>query len=358
MIFKFHYFLIILFLAILLTTHYPLLNSVAFADTGGVTLTVTVSTSAVCGNGIAETGEQCDGSNLAGATCVSRGYTGGSLSCNTNCTFNTSSCTSAAPSSGGGGGGGGGGSIITSSVGNSTVIFSGRAYPKSTVTLLKDAQVAASTIAGPDSNFTITLNNLSAGNFIFSLYGEDKDGQRSNTFSFTVSVTANVTTNVGGIFIAPTIAVDKSMVKRGDNIAIFGQAAGAADIIIVVNSDEEFYGKTVSDKDGVYLYNFDTTFLDYGSHTTKSKASIGNLAVSNFSQLLTFNVGTQNIAAPKIVKKVLKGDVNNDGRVNLVDFSIVAYWYRRANPPAKVDLNSDGKIDLIDLSIMAYYWTG
>jgi len=352
---KFQYFLIFFIFAI-----FSVYNTV-LADSGGVSLTVTVSEAAVCGNSAVETGEQCDGSDLGGATCVSRGYTSGSLSCNSNCTFNVSSCTSAAPStpsSGGGGGGGGGGGAAIISAPSTAVVFSGRAYPKSTVTLLKDAQIAASTIAGPDSNFQITLSNLSAGNYIFSIYGEDKDGIRSSLFTFSVSVTSGVTTNVGGIFIAPTIAVDKSEVKKGDNVAIFGQAASLADVVISVNSDEEFFGKTVADKNGIYLYNFDTSLVDYGSHTTKSKAAIGNQLISSWSNLINFKVGTKNVLAPKSIKKVLKGDVNNEGRVNLIDFSIVAYWYKRPSPPAKVDLNGDGKVDLIDFSIMAYYWTG
>jgi hypothetical protein len=41
-----------------------------------------------------------------------------------------------------------------------------------------------------------------------------------------------------------------------------------------------------------------------------------------------------------------------------VDFSVVAYWYKRTGPPANVDLNKDGRVDLIDFSIMAYNWTG
>lgn len=352
---KFRYFLIFLFFPILLSTFYFLLSSSVLADGGGVTLTVTVSAS--CGNGVVGTGEQCDGSNLAGATCVSQGFASGTLSCNANCTFNTSSCVSAlvsAPS----GGGGGGGSIITSSIGNSIVVFSGRAYPKSTVTLLKDAQVAASTIAGPDSNFTITLTNLSAGNFIFSVYGEDKDGQRSSAFSFTVSVTANVTTNVGGIFIAPTIGVDKSEVKKGENVAFFGQTLPNAKVLITINSDENFFAEAVATSDGVYLRQFDTTPLEFGSHSAKSKSMAIDGFISSFSSAAGFIVGTQNIAAPKIVKRVLKGDIQSDSRVNLVDFSIVAYWYKRPSPPAKVDLNGDGKVDLVDFSIMAYYWTG
>ncbi len=52
-----------------------------------------------------------------------------------------------------------------------------------------------------------------------------------------------------------------------------------------------------------------------------------------------------------------KGDVNGDGKVNLVDFSIMAYWYKRADPPASIDMNGDDKVDLKDFSIMASYWT-
>ena len=48
---------------------------------------------AVCGNGVKESGEQCDGSDLNSATCVSRGYDRGTLSCKADCTFDTSSCS-------------------------------------------------------------------------------------------------------------------------------------------------------------------------------------------------------------------------------------------------------------------------
>jgi len=105
------------------------------------------------------------------------------------------------------------------------------------------------------------------------------------------------------------------------------------------------------------LYNFDSSFVEYGTHYTKSKASIGNQAISNFSNVISFKVGTKNIAA-ELTKAAVKGDTNGDKRVNLVDFSITAYWYKRSSPPANIDLNVDGKIDLIDFSIMAFYWTG
>ncbi|MFC1482168.1 RCC1 domain-containing protein [Myxococcota bacterium] len=47
-----------------------------------------------CGNGQAEPslGEQCDGQDLEGESCQSLGFLGGTLACSTSCTFNTSAC--------------------------------------------------------------------------------------------------------------------------------------------------------------------------------------------------------------------------------------------------------------------------
>ncbi len=252
-------------------------------------------------------------------------------------------------------GGGGVGITVTG------VNFSGRAYPNSTVTLLKDAQVTATTVAGPDSNFQINISGLSGGNYFFSVYSEDNNGVRSSLLTFPVSVTSGATTNVSGIFIAPTIAVDKSEVKRGDNIAIFGQSTLNANIIISVNSDQEIFATTSSDKNGVYLYNMDTSVLEIDKHTAQSKSSL-NGNISSFSSPVSFLVGDKNVPVSKVTCPV-KGDLNGDCHVNLVDFSIAAYWYHRIlsgtfKAVEKSELNGDGKIDLTDFSIMAYYWTG
>lgn len=49
----------------------------------------------VCGNGIVEGTEDCDVNNLNGATCATQGFAGGTLTCATGCTFDTSGCFAA-----------------------------------------------------------------------------------------------------------------------------------------------------------------------------------------------------------------------------------------------------------------------
>ncbi len=275
------------------------------------------------------------------------GYSGYSNEANAT----TQSPSSSPPSSGGGGGGGGGYFPPSTSA-----TFTGRAYPNSEVTVLKDGQVIASTIAGSDSLFSVSVSGLSGGNYIFSIYSEDLNGNRSSLLTFPVSVTAGAATQISGIFIAPTIAVDKTQVKQGDNLAIFGQTSPASQVTITVASDDEIFKQVPADKNGVYLYNLDTSVLDMGDHAARAKASLLD-ALSPQSSAVGFIVGTKTVLAVKN-QKTLKGDSNNDGRVNLIDFSVMAYWYKRAKPPASVDLNGDGKVDLIDFSILAFYWTG
>lgn len=56
--------------------------------------TPTPEASPSCGNGIIDAGEdeECDGTNLGGATCISLGNTGGTLVCDEDCLFDDTNC--------------------------------------------------------------------------------------------------------------------------------------------------------------------------------------------------------------------------------------------------------------------------
>jgi len=298
----------------------------------------------LCGNNTIETGEQCDGSDLDGQTCVSRGYDGGALNCKPDCTFDISGCTSSPPPSGGGGG-----STVPLPV-STDVVIKGKAYPLSSITVLQDGRVAATTIADSQANFTVGITDMTPGIYTFSAWALDKQGRRSITFSFTTNIAKDMTTTISGIFLPPTIELSKALLQKGETFNVLGQTAPGSDISIFVNSPE-IVKKTQAGADGTWFYAFDTTLLEEGSHTARAKATSPEGLLSTFSQTLAFSVGKETTGVTK------KADTNKDGKVNLVDFSILLYnWGVPKNPDA--DLNNDGKVNLVDFSIMLYWWTG
>ncbi len=306
-----------------------------------------------CGNAIREVGEECDGTDLAGESCTSKGFSSGVLSCTLSCTFNTTACTQTVSSSGSTGG--------VQSTG-AQVILAGSAYPNSRVTVLKDAQVIASTVADDRAHFQVIASNLSAGRYMFSLYSEDVKGNRSSVRNFPLTLTKNILNKIDSIFLSPTLSGDKVQVRRGDPVVFFGQSSPIADVTIEVNSSDPHFVKTAAGKDGVYLYNFDTSVLELGQHHAKARSTAEQI-ISPQSSAYGFTVGTTNVFAPASTTCGTKGDLNNDCHVNLVDFSIAAFWYEKVLSPAfssreKAHLNGDGKVTIIDFSIMAFHWTG
>ncbi len=245
---------------------------------------------------------------------------------------------------------------------NTSVRFSGYAYPLSQVDVLQDAKLVVSTIAGPDAKFDVVLTNLNEGSFVFSLRSSDEAGRSSPLFTFPLYITAGATTHVSGIFLAPSITTDKKIVKRGEIIQVLGKATPNSKVTIAISSEQKHFRQAQSNQDGFYLINFDTTVLSPGEHLAKARAEQNNL-ISPWSNLVRFDVGEVTINRETGGCLSKKGDFNCDSRVNLIDFSILAYWHNRplSDDFAQLEaefLNGDGKIDLVDFSILAYYWTG
>lgn len=63
-----------------------------------------------------------------------------------------------------------------------------------------------------------------------------------------------------------------------------------------------------------------------------------------------------------VKKTYSKGDLNEDGKIDLVDFTVALFWRDRSftkefSEKERRYLNGDGKIDLTDFSIIAFYWS-
>jgi hypothetical protein len=85
-----NYLKTITFTAVILFTSASIAITLAQANSStSINATVRIS---VCGDGIVEGSEDCEGSDLNSKSCDSLGYSGGSLTCDISCSFDTTSC--------------------------------------------------------------------------------------------------------------------------------------------------------------------------------------------------------------------------------------------------------------------------
>ena len=246
----------------------------------------------------------------------------------------------------------GGGGAITPT-GFATVVFKGKAYPGSYVTILRSGVVATTLSADPAANFESTLTGLPAGLWTFGLWSEDKEGRKSLTLSFPAAITAGTITTFSGLFLPPTIDLDTTVLEKGEILNIFGYTYPESEVNVFINSETEIVKKVKADNSGGWLFALDTSIIEGGDHSARSKAVSPESEISPFSQSLNFKVLRE--GEERICQRV---DLNFDGKVNLIDFSILLYFWEQSNPSnICADTNSDGRVDLVDFSIMMYYWT-
>jgi hypothetical protein len=253
------------------------------------------------------------------------------------------------PPSGGGGGG----------VGNynANLSVSGVAYPNSVVTLLKDGQIIATTTSNPSGQFSFYQNNLNGGTYNFSLYAMDANNELSPSLNFIQTLTGSTTTAVDNLIIGPTIKLSHTAAKQGETVSVVGFAAPASQVALTLTGP---VGKTFqvnSGQNGSYAFTLNTADLSKGEYDVFTRVKVGN-DFSSTSLIKKFTVGDANVVTPPGECK--RSDFNCDGKVNLVDFSIMLYFWDSTefskNP--SVDIDKSGRVGLRDLSIMLYDWTG
>ena len=246
-----------------------------------------------------------------------------------------------------GGGGGGARPQVPELEGLGSVVLQGKAYPNALVTILRNGAVNASLKANVDGTFIRTFTNVPSGISTYSIFGEDVRGRKSTTLSFTISVAANSITTISDIFLPPTIDTPAT-VNRNSILPINGQAFPSSTISILVTS-QEITKETNSNEIGDWQQNFSTAVLEEGTHFARAKALSVDGGQSIFSEVRVFAV------LPPTDVICRNGDLNSDGRVNLIDFSIMIFWWQALNSCA--DQNSDGVVNIIDFSILLFWWT-
>lgn len=296
-----------------------------------------------CGDNILQTtqGEECDDGNN-----ISKDF------CAADCTIENSG------GGGGGSSGGGGGSSGGSDneeLGDTQVSITGKAYPNSTVNILEDGDVIGTVRANSSGDFSFAAN-AEPGTITYGFWANDSHNVRSITLNTTFDVTQGAITTISGILLPPTIAVNKETVNRGEQVTFTGKSVPNAKIELHIDGDS-IVESVVTNASGDWQIIFDSGRLSQEAHTAKVKFQVlsgGRMTDSNYGKLLTFYVGI----SPNAI--ISSSDLNKDGKINLIDFSILIFWWgtEGGNSNPKADINGNGKVGLEDFSILLFNWTG
>lgn len=357
-----------------------LVPSSAFAQiTPGLIATTTVNIS-ICGNSLVDAGEDCDvpgetgeySTSIAGrqcdVDCFFGPYCGDGIlqttyseECddgnNNNGDFCSAECTIEPAGSGGGGSSGGGRSGSggsTEPLGDTSISVSGRAYPGQTVHIILDGDEVGTVRADSSGNFDFSTE-ASPGTASMSFWANDRNGNRSITLSTTFDVTQGAITNLNGILLPPTLVIDDVTINPGDLIEISGQALPNSEVEIHFDDSDPVI-PIDPDNSGAYILSYNTGGMRAAEHTVRARYVLGSGSLkteSSFSSTLQLFVGVDG-------RPTGPSDLNRDGSINLIDFSILIFWWQtnggQSDPPA--DINGNGNVGLEDFSILLFNWTG
>lgn len=245
--------------------------------------------------------------------------------------------------------------------------MAGKAYPNAFLTILKNGQVAGTQAADNKGNFEITIKSIPSNQiYKFGIYASDDLGLSSPTLSFNLSINTNQITEVVNIYFPPTIALSSGKIIQGDKLKIYGSTY-PENLIVNFILPRFFASSFNADEKGHWIYYFDSGSYAPGEYFTRAKSVFGGGEQTDYSDELSFIIESAaypflppaSSPYPPYSQECAGADLNGDSRVDLVDFSILMYYWEAKNNPLNqcVDINQDGNVDIYDFSIMMYYWT-
>lgn len=244
------------------------------------------------------------------------------------------------------------------------VLLSGFTVPGSTVTVLRDGKTYGTTRSTGTGSFRTQVSDMERGSYTFSLYVQDRASRRSATHAATLTLGQGTSNVLANLVIPPTLAIANTTVSPGEMIRMEGEAPPGSLIEIYVNkqkavsmgSAKKYTATTTKDAAGViggmWSYGLSAGTLGLGTYQVKVRAVMESGHESGYSTMAFVGVGES--PNPDFSNRA---DINKDGKVNLIDFSIMlTFWGSDENPDA--DINSDNTVNLADFSILLFNWTG
>ncbi|MCX6712520.1 MAG: dockerin type I domain-containing protein, partial [Candidatus Vogelbacteria bacterium] len=240
-----------------------------------------------------------------------------------------------APLPSGSGGGGGGGAVTP------RVSFIGRSFPgaKLTILAIQDGQVPITKQSTGSSNGTFQINfsdDLPVGAQTFAVKAVDKNNLIAQTKIYKLGANEQLSQK---ILISPTVDLRNSIVTRGTNLGVIGSAMPRYKVEAFV--DNKSIGSATAGSNGQYTILPNTYQLELGDHAVKVKQIDATGQASDFSIEKKFRI---------VNTFIPKADLNDDGVVNVQDWSIFMAKWKSTDTKGReiLDMNGDGKVDTQD----------
>ncbi len=321
------------------------------SGTASSTATTTSATSTGTGTGTGASGSGSGSSESGGDGSGSGSGTGTGSS-------GSGSGSSSSGGDGSGSGSGGGGQQGGNYLNTSSIKLDGYGAPGAQVTVLKDGVVVKTEGAGSAGEYSFLIEELQRGVYTFGLYMTDSKGVKGAMYSSTMTLRSNTLSQLGNVLLPPTVQTPSLTLDPGAPIVVTGYTAPNAAVRASVRpkravvSSSDVIATTTSAGNGAYEVTLPTAGLSVGTYEVYAEAVLaGGLIESDKSVPLLVGLGE----APQGGASNI-GDLNGDGKVNLVDFSILLFNWNTGN--AVADINADGNVNLADFSIMLFNWTG
>lgn len=234
--------------------------------------------------------------------------------------------------------------------GTTKVVVRGKAYPNADVRVLVDGQEFGVTRADSKADFIYTTTSVTPGITTFGFTAKDSLGVDSLTTAFVFEVVQSAVTTIANVLIPPTISASAVEIPRGEFLTLQGQTAPDVKVLADVFAGGKTSFRAESDQAGLWVLQIDTSSLTEGFNTAKALFELSIESSSGYGKSVGFLVGEGTLTGTG------SPDLNGDGKVNLVDFSIFLISWGKVD--ARSDFNKDGTANLGDFSIMLFNWTG
>lgn len=242
----------------------------------------------------------------------------------------------------------------------STVTITGWAPPLSSVRVLQDGAIKTTVKAKQDGSFGAQVAQLERGVYTFVVSAVDSAQRSSSSVSTTLTLAAGTNNTINDVVIPPIVWPDPDSIAAGAGATIRGESVPGSAIGVRIVPQGKTPGaistfSASTSADGTWQLDIPRGQLGRGTFGISAHASLSSGQVSDYGTPALLGVGESVAQQPAPAGTIGRSDLNQDGKTNLIDFSILLTSWGSAGAG---DVNGDGTTNLADFSILLFDWTG